>query len=64
MARLATSRRSFNPEALSQIALIVDEVCKDLAKEGTQDPYLSATAGRTLVARLSTRAVAMERHPD
>ena len=24
MARLATSRRSFNPEALSQIALIVD----------------------------------------
>jgi len=51
MARLATSRRSFNPEALSQIALIVNEVCKELAKEGTHDPYLSATAGRTLVAR-------------
>ena len=47
MARLATSRRSFNPEALSQIALIVDEVCKELAKEGTHDPHLSATAGRT-----------------
>ncbi|HET7447078.1 MAG TPA: hypothetical protein VFJ49_04060 [Methyloceanibacter sp.] len=51
MARLATSRHSFNPEALSQIALIVDEVCKELAKEGTHNPYLSATAGRTLVAR-------------
>ena len=51
MARLATSRRSFNPEALSQIALIVDEVCKEFAKEGTHYPYLSATAGRTLVAR-------------
>src|SRR5215475_6652528 len=51
MARLATSRRSFNPEAWSQIALIVNEVCKELAKEGTHDPYLSATAGRTLVAR-------------
>src|SRR5262245_64752290 len=51
MARLATSRRSFNPEALSQIALIVNEVWKELAKEGTHDPYLSATAGRTLVAR-------------
>ena len=33
------------------IALIVDEVCKELAKEGTHDPYLSATVGRTLVAR-------------
>ena len=51
MARLATSRRSFNPEALSQIALIVDKMCKELAKEGTHDPYLSATVGRTLVAR-------------
>ena len=51
MARLATSRRSYNPEALSQIAVIVNEVCKELAKEGTHDPYLSATAGRTLVAR-------------
>ena len=36
---------------MSQIALIVDEVCKELAKEGTHNPYLSATAGRTLVAR-------------
>jgi hypothetical protein len=36
---------------LSQIALIVNELCKELAKEGIPDPYLSATAGRTLVAR-------------
>jgi hypothetical protein len=36
---------------LSQIALIVNEVCKELAKDRTHDPYLSATAGRTLVAR-------------
>jgi len=65
MARLATSRRSFSPEALSQIALIVNEVWKELAKEGTHDPYLSATAGRTLVARkVFQRAVAMEPHPD
>ena len=34
------------------IALIVDEVCKELAKEGTHaPPPLSATAGRTFVAR-------------
>ena len=39
MARLATSRHSFNPDASSQIALIVDEVCKELAKEGTHDPH-------------------------
>jgi hypothetical protein len=51
MARLGTSRRSFNPEALSQIALIVDEVWKELAKERAHDAYLGAIAGRTLVAR-------------
>jgi hypothetical protein len=53
LARLATSRHSFNPEALSQIALIVDEVCKELATEGSHNPYLSATAGRTLVSAQS-----------
>ena len=37
MARLGTSRRSFNPEALSQIALIVDDVWKELAKESAYD---------------------------
>jgi uncharacterized protein YxjI len=47
MARLGTSRRSFNPEALSQIALIVDDVWKELAKESAYD----ASAGRTFVAR-------------
>jgi hypothetical protein len=36
---------------LSEIALIVNKVCEELAKEGTHDSYLSATAGRTLVAR-------------
>jgi hypothetical protein len=47
MARLGTSRRSFNPEALSQIALIVDDVWKELAKESAYD----ASGGRTFVAR-------------
>jgi hypothetical protein len=47
MARLGTSRRSFNPEALSQIALIVDDVWKELAKESAY----GASGGRTFVAR-------------
>ena len=38
MARLATSRRSFNPEALSQIALIVDEVCKSSPRKALTIP--------------------------
>ena len=50
MARLGTSRRSFNPEALSQIALIVDDVWKELAKESTYGAY-GASGGRTFVAR-------------
>jgi hypothetical protein len=51
MARLGTSRRSFNPEALSQIALIVDDVWKELSREGVYDASLSLSAGRNYVAR-------------
>jgi hypothetical protein len=49
MARLGTSRRSFNPEALSQIALIVDDVLKELAQEGADS--LNTAARRNYVAR-------------
>jgi hypothetical protein len=51
MARLESSRRSFNPEALSQIALIVDDVWKELSTEGVYDASLGLGAGRTYVAR-------------
>jgi hypothetical protein len=50
MARLGTSRRSFNPEALSQIALIVDDVLKELAQEGANVSFNMA-ARRNYVAR-------------
>src|SRR3954451_19683376 len=45
MARLESSRRSFNPEALSQIALIVDDVWKELSTEGVYDASLGLGAG-------------------
>jgi hypothetical protein len=51
MARLGTSRRSFNPEALSQIALIVDDVWKELAKDDTSSSAPRNAVGRTYVAR-------------
>jgi hypothetical protein len=51
MARLGPSRRSFNPEALSQIALIVDDVWKELAKDDTSSAPPNAAVGRTYVAR-------------
>jgi hypothetical protein len=51
MARLESSRCSFNPEALSQIALIVDDVWKELSTEGAYDASLGSGAGRTYVAR-------------
>jgi hypothetical protein len=54
MARLGTSRRSFNPEALNQIALIVDDVLKELAQEGADSASLNTVntvARRNYVAR-------------
>jgi hypothetical protein len=51
MARLESSRCSFNPETLSQIALIVDDVWKELSTEGAHDASLGFDAGRTYVAR-------------
>jgi hypothetical protein len=50
MATLRSARRSFNPEALSQIAVIVDDVWKELAVEGAYTPQSSAPA-RSFVAR-------------
>jgi len=38
MATLRSTRRSFNPEALSQIAVIVDDVWKELAAESAFSP--------------------------
>jgi hypothetical protein len=42
MATLRSARRSFNPEALSQIAVIVDDVWKELAAESAFSPSLSS----------------------
>jgi hypothetical protein len=50
MATLRSTRRSFNPEALSQIAVIVDDVWKELAAE-TFSPSLSSGPARSFVAR-------------
>jgi hypothetical protein len=50
MATLRSTRRSFNPEALSQIAVIVD-VCKELAAESAFSPSLSSGPARSFVAR-------------
>jgi len=47
-AGLGISRRSFNPEALSKIALIADDVLKELAQEGTD--FLNTPARRNHVA--------------
>ena len=38
MATLRSTRRSFNPEALSQIAVIVDDVWKELAAGSAFSP--------------------------
>ena len=51
MARLATIRGSFNPEALRQIAFMVDDVWEELAEEGLYDASMSLTAARSHVAR-------------
>ena len=51
MAMLGSTRRSFNPEALSQIAVIVDDVWKELAKEDTYNASVSPGSGRSFVAR-------------
>ena len=49
MATLRSTRRSFNPEALSQI--IVDDVWKERAAESVFSPSLSSGAARSFVAR-------------
>ena len=51
MATLRSTRRSFNPEALSQIAVIVDDVWKELAIEGAYTPSQSSAPARSFVAR-------------
>jgi hypothetical protein len=51
MATLRSTRRSFNPEALSQIAVIVDDVWKELAAESAFSPSLSSGPARSFVAR-------------
>jgi hypothetical protein len=51
MAMLRSARRSFNPEALSQIAVIVDDVWKELAIEGAYTPSQSSAPARSFVAR-------------
>jgi hypothetical protein len=51
MATLRSARRSFNPEALSQIAVIVDDVWKELAVEGAYTPSQSSAPARSFVAR-------------
>ena len=51
MATLRSTRRSFNPEALSQIAVIVDDVWKELAAESAFSPSLSSGPPRSFVAR-------------
>ena len=58
MATLRSARRSFNPEALSQIAVIVDDVWKEvddvwkeLAIEGAYTPSQSSAPARSFVAR-------------
>jgi len=51
MATLRSARRSFNPEALSQIAVIVDDVWKELAAESAFSPSLSSGPPRSFVAR-------------
>ena len=50
MATLRSPRRSFNPEALSQIAVIVD-VWKELAAESGFSPSSSSGPARSFVAR-------------
>ena len=42
MATLRSARRSFNPEALSQIAVIFDDVWKELALESAPSPSLGS----------------------
>jgi len=49
MATLRSTRRSFNPEALSQIAVIVDDVWKELAAESAFSPSLSSGPARSFV---------------
>ena len=51
MATLRSARRSFNPEALSQIAVIVDDVWKELAIEAAYTPSQSSAPARSFVAR-------------
>ena len=51
MATLRSARRSFNPEALSQIAVIVDDVWKELAIECAYTPSQSSAPARSFVAR-------------
>ena len=51
MATLRSAGRSFNPEALSQIAVIVDDVWKELAIEGAYTPSQSSAPARSFVAR-------------
>jgi hypothetical protein len=51
MATLRSARRSFNPEALSQIAVIVDDVWKELAIEDAYTPSQSSAPARSFVAR-------------
>ena len=51
MATLRSTRCWFNPEALSQIAVIVDDVWKELAAEIAFSPSLSSGPARSFVAR-------------
>jgi hypothetical protein len=51
MATLRSARRSFNPEALSQLAVIVGDVWKELAVEGAYTPSQSSAPARSFVAR-------------
>jgi hypothetical protein len=51
MATLRSPRRSFNPEALSQIAVIFDDVWKELALESAPSPSLGSVHAHSFVAR-------------
>ena len=51
MATQRSTHCSFNPEALSQIAIIVDDVWKELTSESAFSPSLSSGPAHSLVAQ-------------